>query len=104
MDESGPSTSGFSTPFTRSRTSPLGRERCVFCQKDDGEQLYKVRTVNAGNSLKEAVEKSSYDTLTTRMNTCIAWMHIKLTSGTIKPVGQNMFSLYSDIPAPVVAE
>jgi len=65
MDESGPSTFGSSTPFTRSRTIPLDKERCFFCQKDEDEQLYQVRTVNAGKNLKE-------DTLKTRLNTCIA--------------------------------
>ena len=72
MDESGPSTSSPTTPFTRSHTSPLDKERCFFCQKDDGEQLYQVRTVNAGQCLKEAVERSKNDTLITRLNTCIA--------------------------------
>ena len=71
MDESGPSASGSSTPFTRSRTSSLDKERCFFCQKDDDEQLYQVRTVNTGKSLKEAVERSNNDTLQTRLNTCI---------------------------------
>ena len=56
MDESGPSTSGSSTPFTRSSTSPLDKERCFFCQKDDDEQLYQLRTVNAGKSLKETAQ------------------------------------------------
>ena len=73
MDESGPSTSGSSTPFTRSRTSQLVNDRCFFCHKyDDDEQLYQVRIVNAGKYLKEAVERSKYDTLKTRLNTCIA--------------------------------
>lgn len=72
MEESGPSASVSSTPFTRSHTSPLDKDQCFFCQKDDDEQLYQVRTENAGKSLKEALERSKNDTLNTRLNTCIA--------------------------------
>ena len=73
MDEPGQSTSISSAPFTRSHTSPLDNDQCFFCQEgDDDEQLYQVRTENAGKSLKEAVERSKNDTLNTRLNTCIA--------------------------------
>lgn len=72
MEESGPSTSVSSSPFTRSRTCPLDKEICFFCQKHDDAKLYNLRTVNAGNSLREAVERSNNVILQTRLNTCIA--------------------------------
>ena len=43
-----------------------------FCQENNSEQLYQVRTVNAGESLKEAVEQSDDDMLTSRLSACIA--------------------------------
>ncbi|XP_069603021.1 uncharacterized protein [Ranitomeya imitator] len=72
MDESGSLTSDSSSPFTRSHTWPLDKEKCFFCQNDENEKLYNVRTVNAGKSLKQAIETSDNLTLKTRLNTCIA--------------------------------
>ncbi|KAK1879681.1 Acetyl-coenzyme A carboxylase carboxyl transferase subunit beta, partial [Dissostichus eleginoides] len=40
--------------------------------QDDGQQLYQVRTENAGKNLKEAVERSHNTALKTRLNTCIS--------------------------------
>ncbi|KAI4810948.1 hypothetical protein KUCAC02_013875, partial [Chaenocephalus aceratus] len=40
--------------------------------QDDGQQLYQVRTENAGKHLKEAVEMSHNTALKTRLNTCIS--------------------------------
>ena len=42
------------------------------CQENNSEQLYQVRTVNAGESLKEAVEQSDNDMLKTILSICIA--------------------------------
>ncbi|XP_034057156.1 uncharacterized protein LOC117536421 [Gymnodraco acuticeps] len=72
IDDPDLSTFSFSSPFTRSYTSPLNKEQCFFCQKDDGQQLYQVRTENAGKHLKEAVEMSHNTALKTRLNTCIS--------------------------------
>lgn len=70
--EPDPSTSGSSLPFTRSRTNPLDKEECFFCQKDNDQPLYQIRTENAGKDLKDAVERSHNTALKTRLNTCIS--------------------------------
>lgn len=79
MAEPDPSTSGSPLPFTRSHTNPLDKAECIFCQMDNGQPLYQVRTENAGKDLKDAVERSHNDALKTRLNTCISpVMHMKL--------------------------
>jgi len=70
MDE--PSPSGQSSPFTRSCTVPLDKDLCFFCQEDTDEQLFKVCTQNAGETLKSAVDKSQNPAFKTRLNTCIS--------------------------------
>ena len=72
IEEPDTSTSDFSAPFTRSCTAPLAKERCFFCQIDDGQQLFTVRTGNAGTDLRNAVEISQDAALQTRLNTCIS--------------------------------
>ena len=72
IDELGPSVSGSSLPFTRSSTVPLDTDRCFFCQKVDDQQMFKVTTANAGNALRDAVEKCQDATLKTRLNTSIS--------------------------------
>uniref|UniRef100_UPI00358E794E uncharacterized protein n=1 Tax=Myxine glutinosa TaxID=7769 RepID=UPI00358E794E len=75
MDESGPPTSGSSLcslPFTRSCTVPLDKDQCFFCQTDDDQQLFTVRTENAGKQLRKAVEMSDDASLKTRLNTSIS--------------------------------
>ena len=72
MDERDQSSCESPAPFTRSYTSPLDKKQCFFCQENNSEQLYQVRTGNAGESLKEAVEQSDNDMLKTRLSTCIA--------------------------------
>jgi len=59
-------------PFTRSRTTPLDKQLCFFCQADNGEQLFKVRSENAGKTLKNAVERSRNPALKTRLSTSIS--------------------------------
>ena len=56
MDES--TTPSSSTPFTRSATEPLRKHYCLFVQKDDGQDLFTVRTENTGKALRQAVEIS----------------------------------------------
>ena len=46
-------------PFTRSGTVPLDKDRCFFCQLNNDEKLYAVRTENADRTLREAVETSN---------------------------------------------
>lgn len=61
-----------SAPFTRSSTVPLDKDKCFFCQKEDGHNLLTVRTENAGRALREAVEISQNVELKTRLNTAIS--------------------------------
>jgi len=72
LAEPGCSTSDSSPPFTRSRTTPLDKQLCFFCQADNGEQLFKVRSENAGKTLKNAVERSRNPALKTRLSTSIS--------------------------------
>ena len=72
IEEPDTSTSEFSAPFTRSCTLPLAKKQCFFCQNDDGQQLFTVRTENAGTDLRNAVEISRDDALRTRLSTCIS--------------------------------
>ncbi|KAL8597167.1 hypothetical protein ACOMHN_050503 [Nucella lapillus] len=72
LAEPGCSTSDSSPPFTRSRTTPLDKQLCFFCQADNGEQLFKVRSENAGKTLKNAVERSRNHALKTRLSTSIS--------------------------------
>ena len=63
---------GSSTSFTRSATQPLIKSNCFFCQKDDGQSLFTVRTENAGKALRKAVEISQDAVLMTRLNNAIS--------------------------------
>ena len=58
--------------FTRSCTVPLDKDLCFFCQEDTDEQLFKVCTQNAGETLKSAVDKSPNPAFKMRLNTCIS--------------------------------
>ena len=72
LAESSCSTSDSSPPYTRSRTTPLDKQLCFFCQADNDEQLFKVRSENAGKTLKNAVCKSQNPALKTRLRTSIS--------------------------------
>ena len=72
FDESPAPAPGTSAPFTRSATEPLRKDQCFFCQKDDGQSTFTVRTENAGKELRRAVEISKDPVLTTRLNTAIS--------------------------------
>ena len=62
-----------STPITRSATEPLRRDYCIFFwQKDDGQNLFTVRTENAGKALRQAVEISQSQVLMTQLNNAIS--------------------------------
>ena len=63
---------GSAAPYTRSSTRPLNKDMCFFCQTDNGQKLFSVRTMNAGQSLKQAVQASSDPQMKTRYSTCIA--------------------------------
>ena len=69
MDEA--TTPSSSTPFTRSATEPLRKDYCFFCQKDNGQDLFTVRTENAGKALRQAVEISQSQVLMTRLNNAV---------------------------------
>ena len=62
---------GSAAPYTRSSTRPLIKDMCFFCQTDNDQKLFTVRTGNAGQSLKQAVQASSDPELKTRYRTCI---------------------------------
>ena len=64
--------SGSAAPYTRSSARPLNKDMCFFCQTDNDQKLFTVRTGNAGPSLKQAVQASSDPELKTRYSTCIA--------------------------------
>lgn len=66
------STSATSVPFTRSATEPLSKDRCFFCQVDDEQSLYKVRTENSGRALRQAVEITQDPVLMTRLSNAIS--------------------------------
>ncbi|KAH3815459.1 hypothetical protein DPMN_143982 [Dreissena polymorpha] len=69
MEANTPTTS---TIFTRSATAPLSKDRCFFCQVDDGQSLFTVRTENAGNELKNAMQITQDPVLMTRLNNAVA--------------------------------
>ncbi|KAH3891909.1 hypothetical protein DPMN_016019 [Dreissena polymorpha] len=69
MEANTPTTS---TTFTRSATAPLSKDRCFFCQVDDGQSLFTVRTENAGNELKNAMQITQDPVLMTRLNNAVA--------------------------------
>jgi len=69
MEANTPTTS---TTFTRSATAPLSKDRCFFCQVDDGRSLFTVRTENAGNELKNAMQITQDPVLMTRLNNAVA--------------------------------
>ena len=64
--------SSSAAPYTRSSTRPLNKDMCFFCQTDNDQKLFTVRTRNAAPSLKQAVQASSDPELKTRYSTCIA--------------------------------
>lgn len=69
IDEASTSTS----VFTRSSTIPLCKELCFFCQTDDhNQQLFKLRTHNAGKALRDALEIAQDTALLTRLNTSLS--------------------------------
>lgn len=57
-----------SAPFTRSATEPLTKTHCFFCHTDEGQNLFTVRTENAGNALRQAVQISQDQVLMTRQD------------------------------------
>ena len=61
-----------STPFTRSATQPLKKLHCFFCQMNDGQDLFTVRTENSGEELQRAVEISQNQVLMTRLSNAIS--------------------------------
>ena len=61
-----------SKPFTRSATKPLSKEQCFFCQSDNGEALFKIRTDDAGKALRKAVDISQDAMMMTRLSTAIS--------------------------------
>ena len=69
MEANTPTTS---TIFTRSATAPLSKDRCFFCQVDDGRSLFTVRTENAGNELKNAMQITQDPVLMKRLNNAVA--------------------------------
>lgn len=70
MDES--ATPSSSAPFTRSATEPLRKDHCFFCQKDDDQSLFTVRTENAGKALQQAIEITQDLVLMTRLSNAIS--------------------------------
>ena len=64
--------SGSAASYTRPSTRPLNKDMCFFCQTDNDQTLFTVRTGNAGQSLKQAVQASSDPELKIRYSTCIA--------------------------------
>ena len=69
MEANTPATS---TTFTRSATKPLSKDRCFFCQVDDGQRLFTVRTGNAGNAFKQAIQITQDPVLMTRLNNALS--------------------------------
>jgi len=59
-------------PFTRSATEPLRKNYCFICQKDDGQDLFTVRTENAWKELQQAVKISQNPVLMTHLNNAIS--------------------------------
>lgn len=59
--------------FRRGSTEPYDRDLCFFCQESGTKKypLHKVATDAAGESLKEAVEKSENDSFRVRLSTAI---------------------------------
>ena len=84
-----------SAPFTRSATEPLRKYYCFFCQKDDGQDLFTVRTENAGKELQQAVKISQNPVLMTRL---IMQYHLvmlmQLMFDTTRYAGYDMYSMY----------
>jgi hypothetical protein len=51
---------------------PLNKDLCFFCQEDTDEQVFKVCTKNAGETLQSAVDKCQNSVFKTRLNACIS--------------------------------
>jgi len=64
-------TPGTSMPFTRSATKPLSKVQCFFCQSDNNQALFTVRTGNSGKTLRQAVAISQDPVLMTRLSNAI---------------------------------
>ena len=67
-----PSPPGISTTSTRSATEPLSKDQCFFCQVDDGQRLFTVRSGNSGKALKQAIHITQIPVLMTRLNNAIS--------------------------------
>ena len=50
----------------------MTKARCFFCQNDDGQNLFTVRTENAGTALRQAVKIFQDAVFTTRLNSAIS--------------------------------
>ncbi len=61
-----------SRPFTRSATDPLSKELCFFCQLDNSQALFSVRTMNSGKAIRKAIEISQNPVLMTRLSNTIS--------------------------------
>ena len=59
--------------LTRSKTTPYNKAVCFFCDGEEcnREKLREVRTMNAGTSLREAIELSRNDKLRVKFSTAI---------------------------------
>jgi len=59
--------------LTRSKTTPYNKAVCFFCDGEgcNREKLKEVRTMNAGTSLREAIELSRNDKLHVKFSTAI---------------------------------
>lgn len=84
-----------SAPFTRSATESLTKTHCFFCQTDEGQNLFTVRTENAGNALRQAVQISQDQVLMTRQDWIMRShqvMLMRLMWDTTKHAGHDMCS------------
>jgi hypothetical protein len=63
---------GTSKPFTRSATEPLSKQLCFFCQYDNSQALYSVRSMNCGKAIRKAIEIARDPVLMTRLSNAIS--------------------------------
>ena len=63
---------GTSKPFTRSATDPLSKKLWFFCQSDNSQALYSIRTINSGKAIRKAIEISQDPVLMTRLSNAIS--------------------------------